>query len=161
MKRALALWPFLTLGADRCAAYSFRLGFWGSAAHPYSHLLRQSAHNCWRPAKKHWGPEYETRWQAITGAISALGSDFSFRILDVEWWRTCCEPGVIDDLRNAGFARLRVAIGGAPGKKIGYVFDVLDGATYWGEMMGCPFRHWEIIDTHPEGEEPLYWKWPA
>ena len=93
-------------------------------------------------------------------AISALGPDLSFRILDVEWWRTCCEPGVIDDPGNAGFARIHVAIRGAPGEKIIHVFDVLAGAPYWGEVIGCPARHWTIIDAYPEGEEPLYWKWP-
>ena len=131
----------------------------------YLEAIRQgdkaSAHDCWRPANEHLGPEYEMRRQAVTGAISALSSDFSFRVLDVEWWRTCCEPGVIEDPGNAGFARLRVAIGEAPGEKIIYVFDVLvAGGSYWGELVGCPVRHWEIIDAYPEGEEPLYWKWP-
>jgi hypothetical protein len=132
----------------------------------YLEAIRQgdeaSTHNCWRPTNKHWGPDYEARRKAITGAISSLGSDISFRILDVEWWRTCCEPGVIDDPRSAGFARLRVAISRGLGEKIIYVFDVLiSGGAYWGEMMGCPIRHWEIIDAYPEAEEPLYWKWPA
>jgi len=103
----------------------------------------------------------EARRQAVIETISALGADLSFRVLDVEWWSNCCEPCVIDDPRRAGFARLRVAVGGATGDEIIYVFDVwVTGGPYYGEMMGCPVRHWEIIDAYPEGEEPLYWKWP-
>jgi hypothetical protein len=122
---------------------------------------RASAYNCWRTANEHLGTEYETRRQAVTKAISALGSDLLFRVLDVEWWSNCCEPCVIDDPRRAGFARLRVAVGVATEKKITYVFDVwVTGGPYYGDMMGCPVRHWEIIDAYPEGEEPLYWRWP-
>lgn len=122
---------------------------------------KASAYNCWRPANERLGPEYEARRQAVTEAISALGSNFSFHVLDVEWWSTCCEPHVIDDPRNAGFARLRVAVGGTPEDEITYVFDVgVTGGPYYGEMMGCPVRHWRIVDAYPEGEEPLYWKWP-
>lgn len=119
-----------------------------------------SAYNCWRPINERLGSDYETRRQAVTGAISALSSGFSFRILEVEWWSTCCEPHVINDPKNAGFARLRVAVGGFAGKNVIYVFDVLNGCPYWGEMLGCPIRHWRILDAYPEGEEPLYWKWP-
>ena len=119
-----------------------------------------TAYDCWLPATDPPSPEYETRRQAVMETISALGSDLSFRVLNIEWWNTCCEPGVIDDPKNAGFARLRVAIGGDIDERIIYVFDVLAiGGAHWGEMMGCPVRHWEIIDAYPEGEEPLYWMW--
>ena len=119
-----------------------------------------AAQDCWLPAADPPSPEYAARRQAVMEAISALGSDLSFRVLDIEWWRTCCEPGVIDDPRDAGFARLRIAIGGDTDERIIYVFDVLAvGGSHWGEMMGCPLRHWEIIDAYPEGEEPLYWIW--
>ena len=120
-----------------------------------------TAHGCWVPASEPPSPEYETRRQTVMETISALGTDLSFRVLDVEWWRTCCEPGVIDNPRDAGFARLRVAVGGSAEDGISYFFDVLAiGGAHWGEMMGCPVRHWEIIDAYPEGEKPLYWKWP-
>lgn len=120
-----------------------------------------AAYNCWLPAADPPSPEYEARRQAVIETISALGADLSFRVLDVEWWSNCCEPCVIDDPRRAGFARLRVAVGGATGDEIIYVFDVwVTGGPYYGEMMGCPVRHWEIMDAYPDGEEPLYWKWP-
>lgn len=122
---------------------------------------RASVYNCWRTANEHLGPEYEARRQAVTEAISALGSGFSFHVLNVEWWSNCCEPCVIDDPSRAGLARLRVAVGGATEEKVTYVFDVwVTGGPYYGDMMGCPVRHWEIIDAYPEGEEPLYWRWP-
>lgn len=95
-------------------------------------------------------------------AMSALDSEFSLRVLNVECWSNCCRRYVTDNPRSAGFGRLRVAVGGATGDEIIRVFDVwVTGGPYYGEMMGCPVRHWRIIDAYPEGEEPLYWKWPA
>ena len=188
MKRALARWLFLLLTLVGLlfilAAWSFGIP---SQAPPLACLInpliervtgetpeakvvayleatRQgdevAAYNCWLPAADPPSPEYETRRQAVMEAISALGADLSFRVLDIEWWSTCCEPGMIDNPRDAGFARLRVAVGGSAEDGISYVFDVLAiGGAHWGEMMGCPVRHWEIIDAYPEGEEPLYWMW--
>jgi hypothetical protein len=132
----------------------------------YLEAIRQGdqvvAYDCWRPANERLGSEYEARRQAAIEAVSALGSGLSFRIQDVQWWSNCCEPGVINDPGNAGFARLRVAVAGTGEDEVIHVFDVgVTGGPYYGEMMGCPTRHWEIIDAYPEGEEPLYWKWPA
>jgi len=181
MRRVLARWPFLLLALGigvllilvtyplSCSIDPLIERAKGEIPEAkviaYLEAVRQgdevSAHNCWRPANEHLGPDYEARRQAVTEAISALGSNFSFHVLNVEWWRTCCEPGVIDDPKNAGFARLRVTIGEPSGEKIIYVFDVLvTGGSYWGELVGCPVRHWEIIDAYPDGEEPLYWMWP-
>ena len=188
MKRALTRWPFFLLTLVGLlfilAAWSFGTP---SQAPPlacfinpliervtgetpeakvaaYLEATRQgdeiAAYNCWLPTTDPPSPEYEARRQAVMKTISALGSGLSFRVLNVEWWRTCCEPGVIDDPKNAGFTRLRVTVGGSAEDGISYVFDVLAiGGSHWGEMMGCPVRHWEIIDAYPESEEPLYWMW--
>ena len=58
------------------------------------------------PANERLGPEYEKRRHSVTTELGALGPDLSHRVLEIEWWSTCCEPHVITDSREAGFARL-------------------------------------------------------
>ncbi|HIC94207.1 MAG TPA: MBL fold metallo-hydrolase, partial [Anaerolineae bacterium] len=107
------------------------------------------------PPNERLGPEFEERRHAVTRELSALGSELSYSILDIEWWRTCCEPGVIENPHDAGFARLRVAVG-----ETVYIFDVLARMGYWGELEGYPVRRWRIIDVYPEGEAHLAFPWP-
>ena len=99
------------------------------------------------------GPDYEERRGAVTGELMALGGDLSYRILDVEWWSTCCEPHVIEDPREAGFARLKVAVGDAV-----YIFDVL-APYYWWEGHYLAWG-WRIVDVYHEGEAHLAWPYP-
>jgi len=113
------------------------------------------------PASEWLGPEYEARRHSLTRELEALGPELSHRVLDIQWWGTCCEPHIITDSREAGFARLWVEISGG-GEARQYVFDVLvRGGAYWGEWEGYPVRHWQIGEVYPAGEEPLYWRWPG
>jgi hypothetical protein len=105
------------------------------------------------PAQGRLGPDYEERRRAVTGELLALDGDLSYRILNVEWWRTCCEPGVIEDPREAGFARLRVAVGDAV-----YIFDIL-APYYWWEDRYLAWG-WRIVDVYHEGEAHLAWPYP-
>ena len=112
------------------------------------------------PANERLGREYEVRRHSVTTELEELGPELSHRVLEIEWWSTCCEPHVITDSRMAGFARLWVEVsrGNEPRQ---YVFDVLGrGGSCWREMEGYPVRHWQIVDVYPTGEEPLYWRWP-
>lgn len=80
----------------------------------------------------------------------------------IEWWRTCCEPSVTQDLRNAGGARVRVLWNDQSGTAESYFFDVFArGGAYWGEALGFPARQWEIREVYPAGVEPLYWKFSS
>jgi len=97
------------------------------------------------------------RRDSVTGALLAHGPGLEHRVLDVIWWRTCCEPAVIDDPAQAGGARIRVAIGGGHGPEAIYIFDVLVPGGYWGDAAGNPLRDWEIVDVYPEGMQPLAW----
>jgi hypothetical protein len=120
---------------------------------------REDALGLW-PANEGLGPEYEARRQSVTTELEELGPELSHRVLKTEWWSTCCEPHVITDSRDAGFARLWVEVfrGDEPGQ---YVFDVIGrGASCWPGMEGCAVRRWRILDVHPSGEEPLVWGWP-
>lgn len=110
-----------------------------------------------------WSPEgtsnatLEARREEVTDELLAFGAHLEYRILDVEWWRTCCEPGVIDDPDEAGGARIRVAISGKDRREKVYIFDLLVPGGYWGAAAGHPVRQWAIRDLYPEGAAPLIW----
>jgi hypothetical protein len=114
------------------------------------------------PTSERLGPEYESRRHSVTTELEALGPELRHRVLEIEWWSTCCEPNIITDCRGAGFARLWVQMSRASeARTYTYVFDVLVPGGYWGEMAGYPVRHWQIVDVYPAGEEPLFWRWPG
>jgi hypothetical protein len=110
-----------------------------------------------------WSPEgtpntaLEARRESVTDTLLTSGPSLAHRILDTEWWRTCCEPGVIDDPNEAGGARIRVTISGRDLPETIYVFDLLVPGGYWGAAAGYPSRQWAIIDVYPEGAAPLAW----
>lgn len=105
-------------------------------------------------------PQYEVRRQSVTSQLEELRPELMPRVLNIEWWGTCCEPHLTTDSRDAGFARLWVEVSRADESRQ-YVFDVLVlGGPYLGEMQGYPVRHWQIVDVYPVGEEPLLWGWP-
>lgn len=119
---------------------------------------RQAALDLWSPAGPD-SPELEARRRAVTAALLAHGPTLAYQVLDVEWWRTCCEPGVIEDANEAGGARVRVRLYGGNLPARVYVFDLLVPGGYWGEVMGNPPRTWAINDVYPEGQAPLVWTW--
>jgi hypothetical protein len=83
--------------------------------------------------------------------VAARPSGYHF--VKTEWWTTCCDPHPIDGPRNAGLARMTVAIDGAGT----YVFDVLAHDTvYWGDAEGNPPHHWTLRDVYPSAESPLF-----
>ena len=107
------------------------------------------------PTSERLGPEYEARRHSVTTELGELGPELSHRVLEIEWWGTCCEPHIITDSREAGFARLWVEVSGGDEPRR-YVFDVFTRFGYGGWMEGYPVRHWQILDVYPAGEEPLY-----
>jgi hypothetical protein len=100
----------------------------------------------------------EVRRASVTDELLTYGPRLEYRILDVVWWRTCCEPGVVDDPAEAGGARIRVSVDGNQ-PAAAYVFDLLVPGGYWGAAAGYPVRQWDIVDVYPEGAEPLAWTW--
>jgi hypothetical protein len=100
------------------------------------------------------------RRQEVTRELLAAGLDPDYTILGIEWWSTCCEPGVTDDPRNAGGARITVQFLGQDGWPLLYLFDVFNrGGSYWGAAAGYPPRSWALYDVYPQGDEPLFWRW--
>jgi hypothetical protein len=106
------------------------------------------------------GPEYEARRQAVTQELAALQS-LRYRVLEVEWWNTCCEPSPGPDSRNAGLARMwvEVAGGSAAGEPLGrtYIVDVATAQqSYWDKAGGNPIRRWVLRDVYPANARPLF-----
>jgi hypothetical protein len=99
-------------------------------------------------------PELEARRVTLTRELAAAGAGEHFRIEFIEWWRTCCEPGIINDPRNAGRARMFVSTTDRAGATHELIFEVLtkDGA-YWGDAAGYPRRDWTLREVYPRGEQ--------
>jgi hypothetical protein len=100
-----------------------------------------------------------TRRQSVTDVLLTYGPRLEHHVLDVVWWRTCCEPGVISDPNEAGGARVRVAVRGESQPERIYVFGLLVPGGYWGAAAGYPLREWTIVDIYPEDAAPLAWTW--
>jgi hypothetical protein len=80
------------------------------------------------------------------------------RVERIEWWRTCCDPGTIDDPRSAGLARATVVVRTSVGDER-LIFDVLaKTTTYWGAAAGNPPHEWTVRDIYPEGAAPLFFR---
>jgi hypothetical protein len=100
----------------------------------------------------------QARREMIVNELLQREDAVKYRIQRVEWWRTCCEPGVINESREAGGARYSVQIYDKSGWSTTYTFDVfVEGLVYFGAAEGYPSRHWSICDVYPAGQEPLYW----
>jgi hypothetical protein len=100
--------------------------------------------------------DLEARRVSLTRELAAAGAGQQFRIEFIEWWRTCCEPGIINDPRNAGRARIFVSTSDRAGAKHELVFEVLtrDGA-YQGAAAGYPRHDWTLREVYPRGEQSL------
>ena len=112
------------------------------------------------PANERLGSEYEVRRHSVTTELERLGPELSHRVVKIEWWSTCCEPHIITDSREAGFARLWVEVSGG-GEARQYVFDVFTRFGYGGRPDGYPVRRWQIVDVYPAGAGPLVWPGPG
>lgn len=101
----------------------------------------------------------ETTIAERRGSVTAAIRDLSvrrFQIEVVQWWRTCCEPGIVDGPANAGLARAVVRLDTTTGSQH-YMFDVLAReTTYWGDATGSPPHEWTLRDVYPTGEAPLF-----
>ena len=121
--------------------------------------VRNTALACW-PAREHLGADYETRRQQVTEQLLALGSSLRHQVLEVEWWRTCCEPGRVADPDIAGMARMQVEITDEQGRTLPYVFDIGTTTQYRGDAGDDPVRRWVLWDVYLSDEPPLVFRWP-
>jgi hypothetical protein len=105
------------------------------------------------------GDALRERRAELTRELIAGQLEPDYTIGQIEWWTTCCEPGVTGDARSAGGARIQVQLLDRHGLPLDLVFDVFhrDG-SYWGGAMGYPQRRWVLYDVYPRQEDPLYWR---
>lgn len=104
--------------------------------------------------------ELRARRDGVTRDLIIAGIHSDIIILGIEWWRTCCEPNVINNPRNAGGARVHAQLLDRDGAPLLYMFDVFTREQpYWGEAMGYPPRQWVLRDVYPMSQEPLFWRW--
>ena len=115
---------------------------------------REAALARWQ-GNEHLGTEYEARRQRVTDVLLSFGPSLRHQVVDIEWWRNCCEPSPIDDPDGAGVARMRIEIADGEGQVGLYVFDVTTTRAYWGAAGGNPVRRWVLRDVYPEGQRPL------
>ena len=118
---------------------------------------RQAALDLWWPAGAS-DEAMEARREATMGTLLVYGANLEYQVLEVEWWRTCCEPGITDDPGQAGAARFRVVLHSGDTEAV-YLFDMLVPGGYWGDAAGNPVRTWVLADVYPEGAAPLVWTW--
>lgn len=146
-----------------CASFN-HLVEWATGQTPQQQiddLLRTTARGDWDAAMASWSvndsasDELLQRRKEVLGELFGYGPDIQHRILDTEWWTTCCDAGVTQNPRNAGGAVVQVSIGSPTMNERVYVFYLLVPGGYWGDAAGNPVRTWEIVDIAPEGEPPL------
>jgi hypothetical protein len=98
------------------------------------------------------------RRENVVSDLLSAKIDPEYMVLGIEWWTTCCEPGVTNDARNAGGARIRVQFMDKHGLPNLYIFDVFTREQpYWGGAEGYPPRDWVIRDVYPFDQNPMYW----
>jgi hypothetical protein len=79
--------------------------------------------------------------EAITQELITKKISPNFKIKNIEWWSTCCEPHILDNSRAAGRAKLYVEF---IDSKSTYIFDLSVPGGYDGGLTGHYVRNWEI-----------------
>jgi len=99
----------------------------------------------------------DVRRDAVIADLLQTNIAADYQTTNVEWWRTCCEPGVTCDSRGAGGARITVQFMQGD-KPLTYIFDIFTREQpYFGAAIGYPPRDWAIRDVYPRGNAPLFW----
>jgi hypothetical protein len=118
----------------------------------------------WTPSmarrQQEWNDAYQRRREIVTRELTTARPS-GYRVVGVELWRTCCEPGIAEKPEYAGLARLRVAFEVPSGPRE-YFFDVRKDPSCC--MPGDPFesmqfRYWTLIDVYPTTKLPLQFTW--
>jgi hypothetical protein len=108
-----------------------------------------------------WIDAFSRRRAMVTSDLSATPLT-GYRVVGVELWRTCCEPGLAERPEWAGMARVRVAFDSLSEPPAEYYFDVRRDPSCC--MFGDPFedvqlRYWTLLDVYPTTKLPLQFTW--
>lgn len=102
-------------------------------------------------------PALLVRRTELTRELTTLRVGGSYRVRSTEWWRTCCEPGQIQDPSNAGLARMHVIATDAAGREHLLVFGVFVKAIAWhGDAGGETVKEWKLYEVHREAETCIF-----
>jgi hypothetical protein len=113
------------------------------------------------------GNELQARRTEMTEELLGYGPRLEYRVLDVEYLASCCNPDASVDPENAKVARFRVAISGEDRPETLYLFDIAvpdlaSGLRSGGkarEAAGQARERWAIVDVYPQDATPLAWIW--
>jgi hypothetical protein len=93
----------------------------------------------------------------LTRELVALRLGAPYRTESIDWWRTCCEPGPIEDAGNAGLARISVLATDRDGRAHRIVFRVfVKQLVWWGDAAGERVREWRLYEVHRETDPCLF-----
>jgi hypothetical protein len=88
-----------------------------------------------------------------------LSRPSAYRVLGLELWRTCCEPGIAEKPEWAGLVRVKVALDYPDGARE-FFFDVRKEPQC---CMDDPFdfrpRYWTLRDVYPPTKLPIELPW--
>jgi len=105
----------------------------------------------------HPRPALLVRRTELTRELTALRVGASYQVRSIEWWRTCCEPGRIQDSGNAGLARMHVSATDAAGHEHQLVFEVFVKNINWlGDAGGEHVKEWKLYEVHREYETCIF-----
>ena len=105
------------------------------------------------PANVLMSTELRKRRADLTRELTTLRVGRTYAIRSVDWWRTCCEPGIVDGAGNAGLARMHVIATDRSGTEHRLVFEVwVKKLTWWGDAAGETVKDWTLYEVHREGE---------
>jgi hypothetical protein len=98
-------------------------------------------------------PALLARRTDLTHELAANRVGTTRTVRSIEWWRTCCEPGPIDDPDNAGLARAHVTATDPSGTTYELVFEVfVKKLSWWGDASGETVRDWTLYEVHRASE---------
>jgi hypothetical protein len=89
--------------------------------------------------------------ETTTQELIAKKLSSNFKIKNIEWWSTCCEPHVLDNSRAAGRAKLYVELTDSNNAKFTYIFDLSVPGGYNGGLTSHYVRDWQIDSVSLEG----------
>ena len=102
-------------------------------------------------------PALLARRTALTHELAAARVGTTHAVRSIDWWRTCCEPGPIDNAGNAGLARVHVTATDASGTAHELVFEVfVRKLAWWGDAGGERVRDWTLYEVHRESEACVF-----
>jgi hypothetical protein len=105
------------------------------------------------PASVRISSELRARREDLTHELTTLRVGRTYAVRSIDWWRTCCEPGLVDGERNAGLARMHVLATDQGGGEHRLVFEVwVKTLTWWGDAAGETVKDWTLYEVHREGE---------